>query len=367
MNKKNITIVSSTLGIFMLSPIYAATYPTIAGISLSKDTTAAQFVIYFFNLLLGIGVFAAVIMIVMAGIDYMNAEGEEGKISSAKKRIANVFYGLMILLFSWGILNMINPQLNQVKIDSPGEISLPDAPVSEEAGVYLYDAVNFVGKQKYINSNQEQLVQYDLDNKVKSIKLVSSEKYKFGTVLFTQSDFRGDSGEYCSYALNSVANLSSPSGTDNNPAMGNELSSMIVFKTISGSATVTFYNTIDCQMRSKDYCRKDDKDFPCMEDNETKCTVNSNSNFQDIREACPNLKGDVLSVSVGSGAAVLMKSVGKNDKGRCEFFAPANNSCINLIKYGYLYKPEYMPQDLKGLEKMTIIKPQSFIVFPLAR
>jgi hypothetical protein len=102
---------------FIASPVFAATYPEFGGITLSKDTTAAQYIIYFFNLIVAVGAFIAVIMVIMAGIEWVTSSGNPSKIESAKSKIANTLIGVGVLVGSYFILNTINPQLTNIKID----------------------------------------------------------------------------------------------------------------------------------------------------------------------------------------------------------------------------------------------------------
>jgi hypothetical protein len=359
MNKIKPIIFLIFAGIFGSLSVFAETQ-TIAGIP--KGATAAEFVVYFFNLAIGVGTFIAVVVIAMAGFDYVTAQGEPAKIESAKKKIQNTLLGVAVLLASYLILNIINPSLTTVKINdlSSSKVNI-QVPIVEGTGVYLYDSANFLtaGKPLVLTSSKSELFTENFDNKAQSIKFVNAENYKFGAVLFTESNYRSDDDGYCSYILNDVSDLNNASGSENSPSIkNNNLSSIIIFRTTSASASVTFYNNINCEGRSNDYCRKDDKNTPCPEEKEKICAV-SGSELQNIKEACPDLKGDVLSMQVNGNAAVLLKSVAKDKGGRCQFFVPANNSCINTIKYSYVYRPEYMLQN--------IIKPVSFAVFPFVK
>jgi hypothetical protein len=107
-----ICIAVLTLGITFA---FAAETQTIAGIP--KDATAAEFIAYFFNLAVAVGAFIAVVIIVMAGIEWMTAGGNPGKIESAKDKIKNTLLGVAILMGCYIILGIINPNLTTIKIN----------------------------------------------------------------------------------------------------------------------------------------------------------------------------------------------------------------------------------------------------------
>lgn len=92
-------------------------YPPIGNITINENTTAAQFVVYLFSLAISIGAFVAVIMMIMAGIEWITSTGNPSKIESAKGKIANTLFGVAVLIGCYIVLNTINSQLTTVKID----------------------------------------------------------------------------------------------------------------------------------------------------------------------------------------------------------------------------------------------------------
>jgi hypothetical protein len=77
--------------------------------------------------------------------------GEPAKLGEAKDRIRSAFFGLILLLGSWLILNTINPQLTTLKMPSlptPSETLQAVTTTSPEITkpcdkVYVYDQPNF--------------------------------------------------------------------------------------------------------------------------------------------------------------------------------------------------------------------------------
>jgi hypothetical protein len=78
-----------------------------------------------FYLALGIASILAVIMIVFAGIQMIGSAGNESVRSTAKERIKNALFGLLLALFSWLIVFSVNPNMLGVL---SSEFTLPNTP-----------------------------------------------------------------------------------------------------------------------------------------------------------------------------------------------------------------------------------------------
>jgi len=63
-----------------------------------------------FKFSIGIGAALAILMIVVGGFEYMGSESIGGK-DSGKKKIQDALYGVLLLIFSYVLLNTINPDL----------------------------------------------------------------------------------------------------------------------------------------------------------------------------------------------------------------------------------------------------------------
>ncbi len=113
MNIKKITIILSSF--LIASPIFAATQ--YGNITIDENTTAAQYLVDFFNLAISLGALAAVIMLVMAGIEWVTSSGNPSKVESAKGKITNTLFGVAVLVGCYFILNTINDNLTTIKID----------------------------------------------------------------------------------------------------------------------------------------------------------------------------------------------------------------------------------------------------------
>lgn len=116
-NKTTIFLIAAVFLVIGVVPAFAADSDTlIAGIP--KNATAAEFITYFFNLAVAVGAFIAVVIVIMAGIEWMNSDGNPSKIEGAKDKIKNTLLGVAILIGCYLILDAINPDLKTIKINN---------------------------------------------------------------------------------------------------------------------------------------------------------------------------------------------------------------------------------------------------------
>jgi hypothetical protein len=121
MNKKYLAVLAVLIFIglfffFVASFAMEIQYPDINGISITDETTPTVYILYFFSLLVGLGGVIAFIVLVKAGIGFMMAGGEPGKISEAKNQMVGAFVGLILLYSSYLILNTINKNLLIIEV-----------------------------------------------------------------------------------------------------------------------------------------------------------------------------------------------------------------------------------------------------------
>jgi hypothetical protein len=115
-NKTIILIIALILLSFGVIPAIAADTELIAG--MPKNASSAEVIVYIFNLAVAIGAFLAVVIIVMAGIEWMTSEGNPSKVEGAKDKIKNTLLGVAILIGCYLILGVINPSLTTIKINN---------------------------------------------------------------------------------------------------------------------------------------------------------------------------------------------------------------------------------------------------------
>jgi len=96
-------------------PAYAREY-RIGELIIDEETTSDEYISYIFQILVGIGALIAVIMVFIAGIEWMTSEGNPSKIDSAKSKIKNALLGVGIILGCSLILDGIDPSIRESEI-----------------------------------------------------------------------------------------------------------------------------------------------------------------------------------------------------------------------------------------------------------
>ncbi len=116
-NMKKYLLILTLVLTFFFQTAYALenTYPEIIGYNIDDGSGLADYVAYAFAFAISIGSVIVLIMIISAGIDFIIAGGEPGKISSAKSKIQNALFGIVILLSSYWVLQTINPSIKEIK------------------------------------------------------------------------------------------------------------------------------------------------------------------------------------------------------------------------------------------------------------
>jgi len=116
--KKNLLKILTIVLVFL--PLFASAalnlenaYPTVPGtqISLTGDSTLGETIKYFSSWAIFIGAIVAFIALIYAGLLYLSSIGRPAVMNEAQNRIYKSFLGLAILLGSYIILIVINPQL----------------------------------------------------------------------------------------------------------------------------------------------------------------------------------------------------------------------------------------------------------------
>lgn len=70
-----------------------------------------KIIAWFYYFVVSIAGLAAFVMLVWGGFTWLTSTGEPGKITDAKDRIYSAFLGLLLILTSYLIIKVINPEL----------------------------------------------------------------------------------------------------------------------------------------------------------------------------------------------------------------------------------------------------------------
>ncbi len=90
-------------------------YPTISGKDLGDTSSIPDLISYIYKFALGACGITALVSIIIGAAQYAFSAGDSSKAGDAKDRITSALLGVLILLFSYLILNTINPDLVSLK------------------------------------------------------------------------------------------------------------------------------------------------------------------------------------------------------------------------------------------------------------
>lgn len=116
--KKFLTLI--LLILFLLLPNVSLAleldYPEIMGITPHLDMDLNLLIAWFYYFIVSIAGIAAFVMLIWGGIEWMTSAGNPTKIGEAKEKINSAFLGLIIILSSYLILQVINPDLIMLRL-----------------------------------------------------------------------------------------------------------------------------------------------------------------------------------------------------------------------------------------------------------
>jgi len=87
-------------------------YPVIHGITISNVGEAIGKVIaYFYYFIVSISGLCALLMLVWGGFEWLTSAGDVARLSAAKETISSAIFGLIIVLSSYLLIKIVNPDL----------------------------------------------------------------------------------------------------------------------------------------------------------------------------------------------------------------------------------------------------------------
>ena len=129
---KKIIIFLVILGIFSVSSVVLAlqvSWPSSpAGTRLTDDSQLGDLIKYLYEWGIFLGGLAAFIALLIAGFQYLTSVGDPARMKDAMDRIKSAFFGLVLLLGSWLILNIISSQFTTfppLKLEAPTSTKTP--------------------------------------------------------------------------------------------------------------------------------------------------------------------------------------------------------------------------------------------------
>lgn len=161
----------------------------------------ADYLAGIYRLSLGIGVFLAAVVIVMAGVKYATSGDNSGKQKEAKDDIFQAIFGLLILFGSVVILRTIDPNLadlgkwgNLPKTEiSPTEeeertacIACKNQAADELKSFKMNDSEYLAAKQEYFSSKNDQNAAAVAQQKIRELENAEWERVSAGCVKLCQ-------------------------------------------------------------------------------------------------------------------------------------------------------------------------------------
>ena len=91
-------------------------YPSFQNFSLTLDMPLNQAIAWFYYFIVGVAGLSAFVILVWGGFQYLSSAGNPTAIGDAKDKIKSALLGLLIILTSWLILQVINPDLTTLNL-----------------------------------------------------------------------------------------------------------------------------------------------------------------------------------------------------------------------------------------------------------
>lgn len=193
-----IVFLSSTINTYAASSPVKTTnlevyYPTIAGKTLSADTSLPSYVKYLFDVAMIIGFLSAVISLTIAGAMYFLSPLNASLKASARDRVYSALSGLLILVMTYLIITTINPALNVLSF-SGNQSSSSESSQEEikDPGVYFYTSKKCSDKD--IQPNISSIRDFgQLKNKIGSVGIIQDQENEnfYVSILYSNPDFWG--------------------------------------------------------------------------------------------------------------------------------------------------------------------------------
>ena len=75
-----------------------------------------KLIAWFYYFIVGVAGLSAFVMLIWGGVEWLTSAGNPTKIGDAKDKITSALLGLLIILGSWLILQVINPELTTLQL-----------------------------------------------------------------------------------------------------------------------------------------------------------------------------------------------------------------------------------------------------------
>lgn len=300
-------------------------YPLLSnGIKLTPGVSIPQYLKYVFDFGIYIGILAAMLSLIIAGVMYLLSPVRPSLRESAKDRVYGAIEGFLILLLTYMIITTINPQLAIFKISSA-----PPAPPAPEIqpipGVYFFN--NAADCNAAVPSDKNHLIENEADlkdqkNRTTYVKIISN----YFAILYEQTNYLGK----CEAFFNSGGCQSvGPSLTTAQPFgrsaqeydldEGSSGASVTIYRkpffdgsggrlSLSGSVLQGEIAKRGAYIRDLDslYFSDTGSSSGCNVPKEEQICTKEDFQKNCLAQECPTLENNIGSIEIGSGYLVLL-------------------------------------------------------------
>lgn len=99
-------------------------YPEFGGFNLNDNQELYKIVAFFYYFIIGIAGLAAFVMLVWGGVEWLVSGAIPARASEARDRVRNAILGLLLVLASFLIIQIINPELTILSIGNPNVVGI---------------------------------------------------------------------------------------------------------------------------------------------------------------------------------------------------------------------------------------------------
>lgn len=115
--KKKLSISLAATSLLVATPIFADTTGTVPGLTPvvpSGNLDIVTVIVNVINWVLGFSAAVAVLFLILGGLQYITAAGNEKRVETAKNTILYAVIGLIVIMLSFVIVALINQNIGKV-------------------------------------------------------------------------------------------------------------------------------------------------------------------------------------------------------------------------------------------------------------
>jgi hypothetical protein len=233
-------------------------------------------------------------------------------------------------------------------------------------GIYLYPEANLGGRPLYTISSISDLSSQNFDNKTQSIEFKNKkeENLVYGTVLFTDANYKGTCGFNWTENINDLSNPGGNYRSTKKPIGNNTLSSFTIFTMewepklgVAPTGRVTVYDNVNCQGNKKTYSIYDLTYVPNLSADPLGTYFETPDGSATTKE--PLYENIVSFEIIGNFALVL--NTEPDLGGKCQLFFKPSGNCYPTLSGTYVYN-SIPPTPLWRTERV-----RSLLIIPVSQ